>query len=245
MVLISVAPKTSNSVTKNNKRDQFKIVIVFFKIHHILFGIDFGFFMFRSNKIKVIAKCLSIAQCLMYCFSCLRSIFYPNVHKRFFWYTIVIVRYVCSVAFLSLSKRDATFCNLFHDLEIVDQGLNVDPGSLNLDVKIVLAAIISISYRLTVGYAYCVVTGSCVLSIYNKLLLMFILESADFVLIAYTFVFYTIYCRLRKLLSVLETSNCDIVSLHRIYKALMDVTDKQKSAFDLIVSIKSSWPSGR
>lgn len=235
MVVIPIAPKINSLFNKSGNSKAFQIISFIFALYHVLFGLDFGFLKLKSAKFKIFFKFFSYGKSLLLCYLCVPNIdVFKNV-EVFFYYTISLVHYHTYVILLCF-KSDITFCDLLQDLEIIDMGLKVDKSLYNLEIKIILAIFASFFIRATLQTAFCVISRECLLEFWIIVLYIFLNECANLVHITNTFVFYSVNCRLNELISILKKPHADIIYLKHIYKSLVDVTEKHKAAFDMVVS---------
>ncbi|KAJ0172344.1 hypothetical protein K1T71_012317 [Dendrolimus kikuchii] len=210
-----------------------KLMLYFFRFLHIVFSYDMGFFQFKSYIVKNIFRLISILQCISICGTVIYFLF-VNLDKFFaIWYTVFIVQFIINVLILNLSGNKMTYYRFQRALLLLDSELKVDTSTYNFELKIILCIFVSISCRCLLTYSYCSdYIENCVKPVLAEVLYCVPWFSLDIVLIVYSSIFYSAYCRLVKLTSNLKNTYIDICGCQYLYISIVDATEQIKITFD-------------
>lgn len=219
------------------KRKVSKVMEVFFQIIHIVFALDFGFLKPKSKMIKWLLHIWSVIKFSILSILTVHNLYLYNGSLKTLWFFFNLLSYICAVSILSLSKADVTFCNLHSDLRLIDTELKVTDSVYNLEFKIVLSLFFCFANRTIFTLGYCTFSEKCLKPYWASFIFLSVMLSLEICHVCYTFIFISANCRLKPLISALNMAEPNFTSLQRIYKSLIDITEKYKSAFDPLVSI--------
>lgn len=222
--------QTSNIAPK--KRDQLpKLVTYLFRLYQIIFAIDFGFFEYKSFKIKFICRSIATFQALTLCGSCI--IFSPFNTSSVISNAIFTTEYVLAVCVMNFAAND-TFHKFLNTLLHIDTLMNFQCFN-NSAIPIFVFIMLSMAGTLfsVISLCHCL-PGDCP-SWHIQSLCTFPLLALDSVLIIYIYIFFSVYRRLVRLTIILKENVTNITTCHSLYKSIIDSTLKVKSSFDIVV----------
>lgn len=212
-----------------------------FKIVHVIFCLDFGFFEHKSKTRRIIWKSVTIIQAIfIICISVYSAYVTSPSFLFFYWFMLYFIHFILNVFFLIFFCRSATFCQLFKDLEYIDFKLGVYNATYSIEKKILIINMLYTLYFIGSGIVNCIPSqlesGHCFSPLFLANVTM-IVVSFIYVNTAYMFVFLCIHCRLQTLTLILRKRFINnIYPKQLIYKSIADLAEIYKSAFDPSVS---------
>lgn len=209
---------------------------VVFQIINVLFSLNFGFLKPKAS-IKLALNLFSFIKCVVLSVLCIHQIYLHEGSTVTFWFSLHLILYLFSVSYLTFFQTDATICNLLAELRNVDLKLSVDDALYNLELKIVISILTCFLHRLIFTLCFCFFSNHCIKPFWATIVFLFIYICLEICHVCYTFIFISVNCRLKKLYLALETAESNFTSFQCIYKSLIDITEKYKTAFDPVVSI--------
>lgn len=216
--------------------------IIFFKLLHVFMGFDFGFFCYKSFRIKSIFKTVSVIQCLALTLTsctiaflgctglnheCVDAVFVTVYASQFL---------LCMVALL-LANNKISLCNFLNELQCIDWRLQID-RTFATDFKIGLALLYCGFFVVFSINSHCA-KGALCSHIFIKITLILYLFTIHVSHIVNSLVFHLINKRLKKLEQALKeakNTNTGVSTFHHIIcKDLVDLSEKIKQSFDFLV----------
>lgn len=219
------------------KSKYYTIMKTFYKIIQLTICLDFGFYEHKSWEKRVFLKLFTIIQCFFMCFVCLFCLHHRNSVVLIAWVSFYLFHYFLNALILVLFNPDKTFYKLHQDLESIDVMLRADNASYSLEKKILCVILVDFGLRAVLAVCYCVMSDLCLKPIISAVIYMAVFYSLDLVHITCGFVYYSVYCRLKSLKSVLMIANLDYPSLQFTYKSIVELIEMYKSTFDPLVSV--------
>lgn len=215
-----------------------KLMLIFFRFLHIVFSYDMGFIRFKSSIVKIIYRLISILQSIIISSTVIYFLFLNLNTFNAVWYSVFIVQFVINVIILNSSTNEMTFFRFQRALLLLDTELKVDSSSYNCEIKIILCIFVSISFRCLLTYSYCSdYIENCIKPLLAEILYCIPWFSLDIILIIYSSIFYSVYCRLVKLTSNLKNTYVDICGCQYLYVSMVDITEQVKATFDIAVRL--------
>lgn len=211
---------------------------IYFKIVHVCLGIDFGFFKYKTQKIKFAAKCLCLLPWLLFSITLWPALnIIPITPVTAIWMILLLNQYAIDVFILLFHRSDTTLFQFSRDLKFIDLKLNA-PQSKCVERNISILITLDICYRFLMALYSCYLINNCVHNVWPNFVFFAVLITNDIILITNLYVFYAFYKRLQFLNSSLNTTRIKLVisSYISLYKLIADKVEKYKSAYDAIVS---------
>lgn len=217
-----------------HKTKYFMLMEIYYKLMHVFCFLDLGFFKNKFSKRRIFWKSVTIVELVMFCCVSYYGLDIQRVDISVqITYYYSIITYICYVLALILVNPNKTFYRLFFDLESIDYMLRINSSSYNLEIKLLVCNLLQGSFRCLMFIIYTLSFG---MGSDTIILRYFILTCLNVVLITYTFLFYSINCRLNALMFIIKPATSNFTSLQLIYKAIVELTLKYKNAFDPLVS---------
>lgn len=225
---------------------KFYIMGTFFKIAHILFCLDFGFFEHKSKTRRIIWKLVTFLQAILFICICVYVAYVTSPSISFvFWFMLYFIHFLLNVFLLTFFCRRATFCQLLRDLEYIDFKLGVDNASYDIEKKIILVNMFYTFYYVSNTIIICIPSQLATYHCYDPLFFTFItiiVISFTYVHTSFMFVFVSIHYRLQTFTLILDKKPINnIYPMHLLYKSIADLAEIYKPAFDPSVSIEYSF----
>lgn len=216
---------------------------------HLFMSLDFGFFRHTSSKMQLALKIFSFIKLFLVCTWFTTTILLPRGFYESFWVLYSLIRYLINVAILVSHQTNKTFCYFYSELQEVEvQPEDDKTWRRRLEIKNVLIILSCITWRVFCVTYFCLVSHMC-LELPAAILFMLMNVSVDIIQISFAWIFYSVYCRLKSLSYALaaSTERSDFTLYQYIYKSLVDITERHKSALDAFVStsllISIAWLS--
>lgn len=208
-----------------------------FKTLQILFGLDFGFLNNKSKKCQtIIIKIGSFIQCAI--FSSLCYLFHEKsiLNKVVGGIIYLYAEYVIACLIFILFRNGTTFYDFNINIQNIDYKMCVKTSSYRCELKLMMTTLILVVARIVAVVAFCL-TGSlyCLKPYWINPIFLIEQEAFNLLLVVTTMLYYGINCRLLKLLVVAKDSE-DYIGLQSLYKAIANISEKYKTAFDPAVS---------
>lgn len=223
---VNISPKQNNA---------YKFMKLVFQALQLLCALNLGFFAHKPSKLQSALKVYSFFHCVLFVVTVVSQIDISDINLFTGWLLVCLTQYLLTVLILSLFKPDTTFCNLHAELRDIDAMLQVKLSNY-IEVKIVMCICFCFFERLLFTFIYCRMYDGCQ-PLWFSYIFVILYLAVDISLMCYAFVFYSISCRLGKLLSCLEAD--DVEYAQRLYKTIVDLVERYKSAFDTLVSGKT------
>lgn len=222
------APKPY-SLFKPNKKDK---IISYLNNMFLIFGLYFGFHV-KSGRTKYILRSIAIFQSL-FLYSSGIYIIIKNSHELSAFSLFLIQHLIYSIQFARL-KEGSTLYDISQDLRVIDIGLKVWNESYNMDLKLLVSYTLLFVYRISTTFFFGI-HGNIV----EAIPLVLLLSGLDVSRFVYSFMFYAINCRLKKLGKLLLDENADVITIQFLYKSIVDIAENFKNEYNIIVSIALS-----
>lgn len=215
-----------------------KPLIIFFKLLHIFFGYDFGFFKYKSNKIKYFVNIFGVFQSISICLILISSM-RKMVLVDYFWYGIYLIQYVLNVIVLASLSPGKSLCSFRREMRRLDHMIKCEDAHRHLGKIELLVTVCFIVYRMAI-YFYFYLTGGILLKfVWANAIYLFVILCLEYISIYSVFIFLSIYYRLKVLVSLIKSTNINsLVIFYSIYKSIADTTENFKKAYDPMVSEK-------
>lgn len=214
---------------------------IYLKVVHICFGFDFGYFKYKTSKIKFVAKCLCILPWLIFMSPFLWRVIYFFFTDPVFeiWIILVCSQYGINVVILLSRPSDISLYQLSREIQAIDLKLSSQKSRMSVERKVILLIVFDLVYRVLLTTYSCFTFNICSKSLWIGINMNFtVLIANDIVLITNIYVFYAFYERLIFFTKNLTTCDNQIVPSHiSLYKSIADNIEKFKNAYDEIVSI--------
>lgn len=238
-----------NILSLNLDPEIHKDIRVLFILIHLIFSMDFGYVKTSNIKTELAIRYVTLAQCLC----CTTAYFIDSVESikamvRPFQRLVVVIlavsvsiQYIANVVVLLLNNRERSFYSLQKYLQAIDSKLSVDSRSYKIEFKIILPCVVCVVYKAFLNTIFCYNnTDECLMSSSGLSDFLFLpqLISFDIMLIMYSFVFYSVYCRLKVFNRfVYYNDGTRVLESLDIYKSIADNLEMVKKYFDILVSI--------
>lgn len=213
-------------------------MIIVYQIIHILFALDFGFLKHKSPLARYALNCFSFFKCVVISVATTNQIYAHEGGIATSFFLTYLTQYMICASILAFLKPNTTFCNLHSELRQIDAKLKVNDSLYHLEFKILLSLFLCFAYRIIFTLCFCKFSNRCVQPYWASVVFFFIFICIEICLICYTYIFYSVNCRLEKLLFILTTTDSNFAFFQHIYKSVVDITERYKAAFDPVVSTK-------
>lgn len=215
-----------------------KKTIIFFKILHVLHFLDLGFIRFKSYKLKVFFKSISLFLCYTSCITVLYNVLSqePDLQMRL-WYGIYTFHHMFYVTyFATISEKRITFKKFYDELLSIDSRLMV-VKSYRFEIKFFIINLIPLLYSIVLDIICTMSSGdyACFHPVYATIYYTYIASSVNLVLILNGFIFYLTYCRLVTYKNAFVEKKLDLYFSQHLYKSLVDLAENIKRTFDPVV----------
>lgn len=204
-----------------------------FLLYHVVFALDFGFIKFKSPRTKKLFKLLTFCQST----ACILAFFYGYLHEdtdsRHAWFYLdTVIFYICTIIVLLMKD---TYYDFQLDLHSFDAEIQVDSDSYKSHYVLFFCCLSQWILRcsITIVISKMNMSFSPVFQ-WGHTAAMYGFNS---VLVIYAFLFVSVYCRMKKFTSYVQNQDTDVVSCHYLYKSIVDIAERAKKTFDLVVSI--------
>lgn len=227
-----------NVYFKQYKKDPNSYLTTFFKMFHVCFGFDFGFFKYKTTKIRIASKVLCFLQSLLISLSCVWSYYSETFYNRlyFIWFNSLFSQYVVYVLIFIFKRSDVTFYQLNYDMQVVDLKLRAYKARKCVEKRFILMISLTYTYRIMIYVEYNTFFGSFVKPVWVSVVYFLVILACDTVLMINGYIYYAFYYRLRIFTTNLETSdNQVLLSYQSLYKSIVNIVEKYKSAYDFVV----------
>lgn len=213
--------------------------ILFFKIMHVIFGLDLGFFKYKTVGQKLFSKVLSLCQCYAYCIIYITIVVNKqyNIHLSI-WSTIFLIHYIAFVTSLALSRNKISFKMFCDKLLTFDSNMPV-AKSYRFELKLCILLLFSLIIKPAASFMQQCLGNekTCFDSNYVRIYSIVLSFGVDFITILNALIFHLIYCRLVNYTNVLSVKNIDLKAHQQLYKFLVDLAQDIKKTFDSAVCI--------
>lgn len=229
------------SILFNNcsrKYNSFLVMATFYKMIQVLCCLDFGFFEHTSKIRRIAWKSITVLQAML-----LSGVYIYMTLDFGFWFIFYLIYYLTNVLILVALPPNLTYCQLHRDLHLLDLKQGANECSYNIEKMILICNVFSITIYFLSGILSCLDNhhyfSFCGNAFVSGVFLMRII-SFNLVFTSCTFVYFSIYCRLKTYASILrETNRTGISQMQFMYKSIADLTEMYKSAFDALVSLRT------
>lgn len=226
------------SVPNSEESKPFLVMQIFFKMLHVIFCLDFGFFEHKSKNQRIFWKVATFLNAISLTYFSFINI--ARGARSIFWLCHFFCHFIYNVVVLLSLSPNKTLRQLYRDLQIIDIKLRANCASYNLEKKIIALIMIRFVCSFITYTYYCVNRFECfnlslvrVSSIY---IFFWLIISINVVNLCCAFVFYSVFYRLKMFVSVLKSNDRNCLSMHYIYKSIVNLTELYKSALDPLVS---------
>lgn len=237
MIPRSVAPKTRANQPSNKNMKLPKFLEIFFIFYQVLFSFDLGFLRCKRRYINYCIKFAAILKSFIFCFYFGYLFFNVFKIKQALYYTVYNAQYFLDICFITLPNDDTSLYTFFNTLLAVDKEMRIVIFNTT-GYKIIFSILISVFARCVLIIIFCFTRSANCMSLFNQVLYTVLPITYDSILVIYTLIFYCSYCRLTKLTAALKIHDTDITSSQYLYITIIDITEKVKSRFDNVVSVK-------
>lgn len=211
-------------------------LIYFFFILHFILGLDFGFFNNTSEKTKQITKMYCCIHGLFVCGNVSLYISLNDVeYVLLVWILTMLFQHILNTVVLTFGNYESSFHNLQTSLTFLDSKL-IMTHPIKLDDIMILACFLSVIYRILATYFFCTHNKEeCVESIVGASIVFLQVLATDSLLIICFFIFYSAHLRLKIFIVFVRNNDSQILECLRIYKSIVDMVEKIKKPFDILV----------
>lgn len=224
------------------KVERFNAVNIFYKTLEVVCCLDFGYFKHKSSKKRIIWRSFTLfrAICIMTAF--IIQIDYGSKgidgHSPIIWSFFQLSNYFLTVIVLISFNHNKTFCQLHHDLKLIDVKFHTNIFIYNIENKIILWNVFVVVSNIIENYIFCSHHSHVCsyMSWVPRMIYFSCHASLSVVYVSKSFLFYCLTCRLNCLLSMLKSENDHINSMKYFYKNIVEVAESYKAAFDPLVS---------
>lgn len=219
------------------KKKKTKFIDIFFKLIHIIFAYDYGFFIYESRNMKILTKIFTVAHGLFINLVNLTFIYITLPPLHAFAGTLNVIVHLVNVLILIYFDKN-TFCNFLKDLEVIDFFLDSNHDSDAMGLKIAFSLMVGLGYKIILTILYCVNSHKyCLKPMVMQIWFFIPLLAYDIPLIVTFFTYHAVRFRLKKIINFVENKSPNILQYHHIYKALVDTIERIKISFDIMVSV--------
>lgn len=207
--------------------------VVFYKIMHVLFGLNFGFFDSSNNKLRV-KNCIlfsSLSTCV--CVITLNVYYFRAIEIAWFniYYATEQIFYI-----LIFYRTKYTMSNFFRTLINIDTKLNEPINKTKFENRYLNITLWVIIGKAIVFVGWCYVCEIYQGPIWASTVYFILWICHDFIAVTNSLVFFSVYLRLKSLSCQLETASTGYESFNKIYKSIVDAAESIKNSFDAFVS---------
>lgn len=208
-----------------------------FRLLQILFGYDFGYFLYKSLKIKFIAKLFCLLQSILVAFLLINAVYHRINEVALFWYCIFVFQYVSLVFSLTLFPSDTTLSRFQNELSRIDLALKSnDANSSERKWKIIILIFLA-THRITIITYFFIAIDIFMKPVWLTITFLLMIISIDFVALFFILMFYSLYLRIYLLNElVLKSDTVQIICYRHLYMLIVRVTEKYKRIFNAPVS---------
>lgn len=236
-MMTSVATPKVNFLVKSKSPtkplpETMKYLFIFFRV---VFALNFGFTQFQSSRLKRTDKLLSFIQASVLFVTFTYLFFYSHSNPYSTWYFLDVAIYYIFAIILLASK------NSYHDFQLdlyaFDSEIGMDSSKYKVEHKMFLACFILFIFKCSLFASYCVYYQNyCNFPVWIMCGYFIAMLGVNIVILSYAFLFQSVHYRMKKFMSFVKNDNTDVVSCHYLYKTLVEVTEKMKKSYDLVVS---------
>lgn len=209
-------------------------ILMFYKILHVCFGLDFGAFDFNNAVVKrsvnycsllaTIAICVCV---IVFSYICMSFDVPGSLYNMYNAVRHIIIVFILLGSNINLYKFVLVMRN-------IDATLKVREYS---EIKFVIILLLVVSYRaITSASFYLAFQHETLVTVWFPFVHFFSWISHDIVLITNSLIYHYASRPLESLMDVLRSGQARYVSFNNVFKSIVEVVESVKSSFDLVVS---------
>lgn len=240
--MIVVQPlKAKFPTNQENMKHVPQNLMIIYKIIHIIFGLDFGFFDYKTKTMRFFLKCFTFFSTLSIAVTSVLSAHIYSLPEIFIFYVYFVIQYMTFFLIMFIFKKP--FCGFLQVMGNINAEFNKQnlDHSIKLNIEISLGALFLLA-RMVLEVVWCIeidihkqqcISPNWVLNIFYMILI-----SHDLILLTMLLVYYIAYINLETLACQLKNDNLNSYDKYNnIYKSIVDATENMKSSLDPLVSL--------
>lgn len=206
------------------------------KALQVIFGYDFGYFRYKSFRLKCFVQFIFFLRCLILCSIILINT-YDKTSNTISWFcgNLYAVKHFIYMLIFAFIQSDYTFCKFENEIRVIDTFMKCENSFWFVEKRKAVFYLVHYLYRIFVSVYYFFSSKISLEDVYLATIYTFLGLSYDTILVSVSVLFYSVYHRFIIFESYLKSDCCDLVSFHHLYKALADIIDKFHSIYEHVV----------